>query len=736
MASVTVDLGAGVFVTNRMIWFQSSDLGPIFDANNEDQELSQVAIFTTGLVTVSITGGNNRFTPEFEATGRFIFEASDGEMLEITIGNADMSEQYQWTPTNAVEVIAFVNHVRALADKTATLTLTDEAGDPPDHTAPSWTDDTGDDQAWTQNEAIAPVTVLGASGIPIPTYSAVGVPAGINFDTGTRVISGTPTAVGTGTITVTATNSEGSDVWTLAYTTAAEIITPPPPPPPPPIIPVTPRRVSKTAWAITATMFGNEVDLTPYVAEATWKHGSRPPNYFGHLADPAIGTLTLLNHGGEFRTFKPDPFVDTSPGSPVRVEYGGTRLFTGRTGLTLNQALSTGKDIAVMPMLGPLAFLAKFSEGIFARLDGVQRTDQVFSLALEDGGYDGPTRIDVGRTELSSLRLNRSNLLGSGRQRTALLGALRTVVQAEVGRGFDERWGHVVFQSRTHRSDYWATNPSILRLDHDNSQIERASIESIDDAIVNLISGTGDGYNSLGVQDVDFEDTSFPITYDVPTGGRTILLDVDISGNTKFVQSWENLLSPVDYTYTLDSLPIVERGSTTIGIFIPNPAPTSQTFTLKQVRGEPFAISYKERLFARRQVSIDAYGPRPVIYPSGLLTELGEVRDHLEWAVSLHDGIDSQGNKDLNEVRAISATVKLTDPANAPVIGIDIGSLVEVTEPRLGLEDAPFWVESAEYTLVADPYAFRVTMDLSDARASMMWSLGRTRFGYNTRIGF
>ena len=55
---------------------------------------------------------------------------------------------------------------------------------------------------------------------------------------------------------------------------------------------------SKTAWAITATMFGNSVDLTPYVAEATWKHGSKPPNYFGHLADPAIGTLTLLNHGG------------------------------------------------------------------------------------------------------------------------------------------------------------------------------------------------------------------------------------------------------------------------------------------------------------------------------------------------------------------------------------------------------------------------------------------------------
>ena len=490
------------------------------------------------------------------------------------------------------------------------------------------------------------------------------------------------------------------------------------------------------SFSITSDMFGSNLDLTPYVAEATWKHGSRPPNHFGHMADPAVGALTLLNTGGEFRTFKPDPFVDTSPGSPVRVDYDGLRLFTGKTGLTLNQVLASGRDIAVMPMLGPLAFLARFSEGIFARLNGTQRTDEVYALILQDGGYDGPTVIEEGRTSLSSLRLNRSNLLGSGRQRTQVLGALRTVVQAEVGRGYDNRLGQVVFENRRHRSDYWATSPSILRLDHTNSQIERASIESIDDAIVNLISGTGDSYNSLGVQDIDFTDTAFPITYDVPTGGRTILLDVDVSGNTKFVQSWEDLLSPVDYTYTLDLQPTLVRGSTTIGIFVSNPSPVAQTFTLKQVRGEPFAISIKERIFARRPASIDAYGPRPVIYPSGLLTELAEIRDHLEWAVALHDGIDDQGNKDLNEVRAINATVNLLDPANAPVIGVDIGSLVEVTEPRLGLDSAPFWVDSAEYSVVASPEQFRVKLDLSDARASMMWALGRTRFGYNTRIGF
>ena len=56
---------------------------------------------------------------------------------------------------------------------------------------------------------------------PAPTYAASGLPGGLSFNTTTRVISGTPTAAGSGTITVTATNSEGSDDWTVAYSFVA-----------------------------------------------------------------------------------------------------------------------------------------------------------------------------------------------------------------------------------------------------------------------------------------------------------------------------------------------------------------------------------------------------------------------------------------------------------------------------------------------------------------------------------
>ena len=222
MATVTVDLGAPVGLSSRIIWTQVVDLGPTFDADGVGQSLNQLSITfsggNAGLIGLSISGVGNRFTPAFEASGRIIFEASDGEILEVTIGGADTSEPYSWTPANSTDVIAFAIHIDGLADQTTTLTLTD---DPPGVAAPSFADDTGDAQAWTVGAAITSITVPPASGSPTPTYAVVGsLPAGISFSPSTRAISGTPTATGSGTIRIRATNSEGSDDWTVAYAVA------------------------------------------------------------------------------------------------------------------------------------------------------------------------------------------------------------------------------------------------------------------------------------------------------------------------------------------------------------------------------------------------------------------------------------------------------------------------------------------------------------------------------------
>lgn len=135
--------------------------------------------------------------------------ASGGTLL-------DPIEPYAWRPSNQSEVIAFYNAVSEGANGTVTLR---------DFTpvAPAFTDPTGDAITGTVGEAIAAVTVPAATGTPAPTYAAVGtLPAGVSFDTGTRVLSFDENAIveGSGTIRIRATNSQGSADWTVAYTFA------------------------------------------------------------------------------------------------------------------------------------------------------------------------------------------------------------------------------------------------------------------------------------------------------------------------------------------------------------------------------------------------------------------------------------------------------------------------------------------------------------------------------------
>ena len=127
--SVTVPLTGESVFDDYIRWSDNYSLGSLFDANGEEQELSLVDLNNAnppGRVRISITGTNNRFTPEFEASGRFTFTASDGESVTVMLANADMTEIYQWTPANSAEVTAFVLHVKGLADQTGTITLTGE----------------------------------------------------------------------------------------------------------------------------------------------------------------------------------------------------------------------------------------------------------------------------------------------------------------------------------------------------------------------------------------------------------------------------------------------------------------------------------------------------------------------------------------------------------------------------------------------------------------------------------
>ena len=137
VVSVTVPLtGVSVF-TNYIRWSDNQSLGSLFSADGGDQTLTTVDLNSgspSGQVFISIIGTDNRFTPAFEASGTIIFEASDGETLEVMIADADMSEPYMWVPLASLfEVVAFVNHIRTLTDQTGTLTLRGEGEAVTDH---------------------------------------------------------------------------------------------------------------------------------------------------------------------------------------------------------------------------------------------------------------------------------------------------------------------------------------------------------------------------------------------------------------------------------------------------------------------------------------------------------------------------------------------------------------------------------------------------------------------------
>ena len=155
----------------------------------------------------------------FESAGQFVVVA-DGQTLTINMEGRDTTEPYQITDA---AVQSFYDYFTGEANGSHAAAITVRDFVP---AAPSFADDTGDAIDGTVGTAIADITVPEAAGTPAPTYAAVGsLPAGVSFDPDTRIISFDEDAIeaGSGMITIRATNSEGMDDWTVAYSFAAGI---------------------------------------------------------------------------------------------------------------------------------------------------------------------------------------------------------------------------------------------------------------------------------------------------------------------------------------------------------------------------------------------------------------------------------------------------------------------------------------------------------------------------------
>jgi beta-glucosidase len=154
-----------------------------------------------------------------------------GASTTVTFNLTQQNLQY-WNSGSSAWATSTGNYTVSVGDSSASLPLTgtlsvasSQLGQPVTLANPG-------PQASLTNQAAATVTLSGTdttSGQTL-TYSAAGLPAGLSISAG--VISGTPTAAGTSTVTVTAKDGNGayatqSFVWTVSPGSS----TPPPPPP-------------------------------------------------------------------------------------------------------------------------------------------------------------------------------------------------------------------------------------------------------------------------------------------------------------------------------------------------------------------------------------------------------------------------------------------------------------------------------------------------------------------------
>ena len=342
--------------------------------------------FDLGVSGSTSDSNNLDLSNEFEQNGS----------VEVTVGNrtirinmaaSDISEPYSFLPSNSNEVTQFVTDVHADGGSPSFIaTFRDFVP-----SAPSFTDDTGDDQSWTQNTAITPVTIPRASGAPAPSYTVAGRPAGITVTVPTETadgsITGTPTGATNGTITITATNSEGSDDWTLDFTTAADTVAPE-----------------------FADDTGDDQDWFTGVAIAAIAipraTGTPNPTYAQIGAAPAGINVSL-------------------PTNTLDGSISGTPTAVGTGTITVRATNSVGMDdwtvdhetrnpLVLSDFAVPSGYQTVFAALITIGQSGEDRFDSANSIgSLEDGDLDVAADLAVRRIRVSSSRV-RLNRIGAG----------------------------------------------------------------------------------------------------------------------------------------------------------------------------------------------------------------------------------------------------------------------------------------------------------------------------------
>jgi len=208
---------------------------------------------------------------------------ADGAKLGEDLAAGD-GWSYAWTTATAgtYDLTAVATDGQGRTGASAAVRVTVE---PPAGPSPPVITSTAPSGAYV---GVAYTYIVTATGNPVPTFSAAGLPAWLVFD-GMDTISGTPAATGTtGTITVTASNTQGTDMQQFVVTISASLA-------PPTITSAAPTSaVVGTAYSYTVTATGNPAPSFGVTGLPAWLTFNGASTISGTPAAAGVtGTITV-----------------------------------------------------------------------------------------------------------------------------------------------------------------------------------------------------------------------------------------------------------------------------------------------------------------------------------------------------------------------------------------------------------------------------------------------------------